>query len=307
MTSTHLIQTWPSLPLAEWQDTYTTLQLWLQIVGKVRLKQSPPLNHCWQSTFYVTSRGLTTSPIPYYDRTFEVHFDFIDHCLKINTSEGTSEYFHLTPMYVAEFYEQFMELLETLEIEIDIWPCPVEIPNAIPFDDDNTHFAYDPSYAHRFWQIMVHSACVFETFRSRFIGKCSPVHFFWGAFDLAVTRFSGRRAPIHPSVPNLADFVTREAYSHEVSSGGFWPGGGAIVEPFYYSYAYPEPKGFKDSKITDAFYSADFGEFVLPYEAVRQAKDPSQRLLSFLQETYEAAAQSGNWDRVNLERDLKPA
>ncbi len=304
MPHVDLVETWPSLPLESWKNTYATLQLWLQIVGKVRLKQASLVNHWWQATFYLTSRGLTTLPISYGPRTFEVHFDFIDHLLIINTSDGASASLPLTPISVADFYEQFMTLLRSLDVHVRIWPVPVEIADPVPFAEDRIHSAYDREYVNRFGRILVQSARVFETFRCRFVGKCSPVHFFWGAFDLAVTRFSGRAGPKHPPVPNLADFVAIEAYSHEVSSCGFWPGGGPIQEPFYYAYAYPEAAGFRDYQIRtpEAFYSQEFGEFVLPYEVVRQANDPDRKLLTFLQGTYEAAAETGHWDRAHLER-----
>ena len=297
---------WPSLPLEEWQDTYATLHMWTQIVGKVRLKQAPHVNHWWQVPLYVTARGLSTSPMPYGQRIFEVQFDFQDHRLNVHTcGEGeTTRSLPLSARSVAEFYEQFMGLLRSLNLEVRIWPVPVEVENPIPFKQDRTHAAYDPGYARRFWRILMQSDRVFQIFRSRFIGKCSPVHLFWGALDLAVTRFSGRPAPEHPPVPNLAHFVAVMAYSHEVSSCGFWPGGGPVQEPVYYSYAYPEPEGFKNCPVrpASAFYSKEFGEFLLPYEAVRRAKDPDQELLAFVQSTYDAAADTGRWDRVNLER-----
>ena len=301
-----IFEYWPSLPLEEWQDTYATLHMWTQIVGKVRLKQAPHVNHWWQVPLYVTPRGLTTSPIPYGQRTFEVLFDFNDHRLIVHAfGEGeTTGSLPLSARPVAEFYEQFMDLLRSLNLEMRIWPVPVEVENPIPFKQDRTHAAYDPEYARRFWRILVQSDRVFQIFRSRFIGKCSPVHLFWGALDLAVTRFSGRRAPEHPPAPNLAHFVAVEAYSHEVSSCGFWPGGGPIREPVYYSYAYPEPEGFKNYPVrpAGAYYSKELGEFLLPYEAIRRAKDPDQELLAFLQSTYDAAADTGRWDRANLER-----
>ncbi len=297
---------WPSLPLKDWQDTYATLHMWTQIVGKVRLKQAPHVNHWWQVPLYVTPCGLTTSPMPYGQRVFEVQFDFHDHRLNVQAfGEGeTTRSMLLSPRSVAEFYEQFMDLLRGLNLEIRIWPMPVEVENPIPFEQDRTHAAYDPEYASRFWRILVQSDRAFQIFRSRFIGKCSPVHLFWGALDLAVTRFSGRRAPEHPPVPNLAHSIAIEAYSHEVSSCGFWPGGGSIPEPVYYSYAYPEPEGFKNYTVrpASAFYSKDLGEFLLPYEAIRCAKDPDRELLAFLQSTYDAAADTGRWDRGNLER-----
>lgn len=296
--------TWPSLPLAAWQNTYATLHMWTQIIGKVRLRQAPLINHWWQVPFYVTARGLTTSPIPYGQRTFEAQFDFLDHRLQVQTSDDAMASLPLSSRPVAEFYGQFMELLRSLDLEVPIWPVPVEVPDPIPFPQDRTHAAYDPGHVRRLWQILVESDRVLHQFRSRFIGKCSPVHFFWGGFDMAVTRFSGRRAPEHAPVPNTPDFVVREAYSHEVSSCGFWPGGGPVQEPAFYSYAYPEPEGFRDYPIrpASAYYSNDLREFILPYEAVRRAEDPDQELLEFLQSTYEAAAERGHWDRANLER-----
>ena len=297
---------WPSLPLKDWQDTYATLHMWTQVVGKVRLKLAPHINHWWQVTFYVTPRGLTTSAIPSGQRTFEVQFDFHDHRLVVHTSgegEKTGS-FPFAPYSVAEFYGRFMDLLHSLDIDVHIWPVPVEVENPIPFKKDVTHASYDPEQVERLWRILVQSDRVMKLFRSRFIGKCSPVHFFWGAFDMAVTRFSGRRAPEHSPVPNLAHFVAIEAYSHEVSSCGFWPGGGPVTEPVYYAYAYPEPDGFRDFKVhTDAaYYHKDFGEFFLPYEAVRTAADPDSVILAFFQSTYEAAAVTGGWNRGELER-----
>jgi hypothetical protein len=278
--------------------------MWAQIVGKVRLKLAPPINHWWHVTSYVTPRGMTTSAIPYGQRTFEVQFDFNDHRLIVNTSDGKTSSFPLAPYSVAEFYGRFMDLLKHLDIEVDIWPVPVEVENRIPFDKDVTHASYDSESVNRLWRILVQSDRVMKTFRSRFIGKCSPVHFFWGAFDMAVTRFSGRRAPLHPPAPNLAHYVAIEAYSHEVSSCGFWPGGGPITDPVYYAYAYPEPEGFRDFEVGPeaAFYNKDLSEFLLPYEAVRTARDPDGELLAFFQITYEAAAVTGGWNRSELER-----
>ncbi|MGE5443393.1 MAG: DUF5996 family protein [Ignavibacteriales bacterium] len=296
---------WPALPLGEWKDTYATLHMWTQIVGKIRLVQSPMVNHWWHSTLYVTSHGLGTSPIPYRNRIFEIDFNFIDHKLVIHTSDGVTRALLLAPRSVADFYGELTAILRSLAIEIEIHSKPDEVPNPIPFAKDHEHASYDAEYANRFWRILAQADRVLKEFRSRFIGKCSPVHFFWGSFDLAVTRFSGRPAPEHPGgVPNLPDSVTREAYSHEVSSCGFWPGGGAIIEPAFYSYAYPEPRGFKDYPVQPkaAFYSPDMGEFILPYNAVRQADNPDEVLLEFLQSTYEATANSGNWDRAALER-----
>lgn len=296
--------TWPSLPLAEWQDTYETLHMWTQIVGKIRLALAPKINHWWHSTLYVTPRGLTTSSIACGTRTFEISFNFLEHQLQIDTSDGTSRRIALVSRSVADFYQDVMGALRALGIDVYIWTMPQEVQEPIPFDQDYKHAAYDPEYAQRLWRILLQADRIMTAFRSRFIGKSSPVHFFWGSFDLAVTRFSGQRAPEHPGgVPNMADWVTREAYSHEVSSCGFWPGGGAVVEPVFYAYAYPTPEGFADYPIQpkEAFYNSQMGEFILPYEAVRQADNPDEVLQSFLQSTYEAAANLGNWDRAALE------
>jgi hypothetical protein len=296
---------WPSLPLAAWQDTYETLHLWTQILGKIRLALSPQINHWWHSTLYVTPRGLTTSTIPYGTRTFEMSFDFLAHHLQIETSDGITRTIALVPRSVADFYQDVMSTLSAIGIDVQIWTMPQEVQDPIPFEQDYKHAAYDPEYAQRFWRILVQADRIMAAFRSRFIGKSSLVHFFWGSCDLAVTRFSGRGAPEHPGgVPNMADWVTREAYSHEVSSCGFWPGGGAVVEPVFYAYAYPTPEGFPDYSIQpkEAFYSSQMQEFILPYEAVRQADAPDEMLLTFLQSTYEAAANLGNWDRAALER-----
>ncbi|MDV2997718.1 MAG: hypothetical protein N4J56_007423 [Chroococcidiopsis sp. SAG 2025] len=302
--STPIDIVWPSLPLAAWQDTYTTVHLWTQVIGKIRLALAPKLNHWWQSTLYVTPRGLTTASIPYKTRNFQISFDFLDHQLQIDTSDGITKRIALAPRSVADFYQTVLTTLSNIGIEVRIWTMPQEVSELIPFDRDEQHAAYDPEYAQRFWRILVQVDRVMTLFRSQFIGKSSPVHFFWGSFDLAVTRFSGRRAPEHPGgVPNMADWVTREAYSHEVSSCGFWPGGGSIVEPVFYAYAYPTSEGFRDYPIQprEAFYSSQMQEFILPYEAVRQADDPDAMLLAFFQSTYEAAANLGHWDRVALE------
>jgi hypothetical protein len=298
------IDPWPELPLAEWKDTLATLHMWTQIVGKIRLRQSPLENHWWNSTLYVTSRGLTTSAMPYNDRLFQIDFDFIDHRLVIETTNGTKRTIALQPQSVAEFYQEMMAALESLNMPVTIWTTPVEVPDRTPFEEDQKHAAYDPEYAQRLWRILVQTRRVFTEFRSRFIGKVSPVHFFWGAFDMAVTRFSGRSAPPHPGAPNVARFVQVEAYSHEVSSCGFWPGGGEVDEPIFYSYAYPEPQGFKDYPIkpSEAFYDKGISEFLLPYEVVRTSDSHDEVLLNFLQSTYEAAATCGNWDRRALER-----
>jgi hypothetical protein len=296
---------WPSLPLEAWAETSATLQLWTQIVGKIRLAQSPWVNHSWHVTLYVTARGLTTSPIPYGIRTFQIDFDFIAHQLVLQSSDGGMGGIALEPQSVATFYRRLMDEMEKLGLHVDIYRLPNEIEDPIRFDQDEVHRSYDREYAHRFWRILVQADRVFKEFRARFIGKCSPVHFFWGAADLAVTRFSGRRAPEHPGgIPNLPDWVTREAYSHEVSSCGFWPGGGPIPYPAFYSYAYPAPAGFSTATIkpSAAFYNTDLGEFILPYDAVRESDSPDSMLLDFLQSTYEAAAHLADWDRGSLER-----
>jgi len=295
---------WPELPLASWQDTYATLHMWTQIVGKVRLALSPLVNHWWQVTLYLTPRGLTTSPIPYGTRTFAIDFDFLDHVLRIATSDGRVSERPLRAEPVADFYAATMAALRSLDLDVPIWPTPVEIEAPIPFAQDYQHASYDPDAAQRFWRILVQTERVFTEFRSRFLGKVSPVHFFWGALDLAVTRFSGRLAPKHGPTPNIADHVVQEAYSHEVSSLGFWPGGGPIPEPVFYAYAYPEPPGFKDARIEpkEAYYHPEMGEFVLPYEAVRTAASPDAALLAFAQSTYVAAADLAHWDREALER-----
>jgi hypothetical protein len=295
---------WPDIPLAAWQDTFATLHLWTQIVGKVRLAKTPWLNHSWHTTLYVTSRGLATSPIPYGNRTFELEFDFIAHRLDIRSSDGRRDEIALRPQSVATFYELLMEALRRLDLSVRISSKPSELVDPIPFAQDEVHKSYDAEYAHRFWRALVQIDRVLKLFRTRFIGKASPVHYFWGAGDLAVTRFSGRRAPEHPGgIPNLPDWVTREAYSHEVSSCGFWPGGGAIDYPAFYAYAYPEPHGFADARVEPdgAFYSLDYHEFVLPYARVAAAPSPDETLLEFLQSTYEAAATLGAWDRQALE------
>jgi hypothetical protein len=297
-------QAWPSLPLAAWSDTCATLHRWTQIVGKVRLAQSPWVNHSWQVTLYVTARGLTTSPVPHGRRTFQIDFDFIDHQLLVQASDGGTAVLPLQPQSVATFYRSLMHELSRLDLRVNIRKRPNEVPDPIPFDQDEAHRAYDREYVNRFWRVLVQADRVFKVFRGRFIGKCSPVHFFWGAPDLAVTRFSGRRAPEHPGgIPNLPDAVTREAYSHEVSSCGFWPGGGSVAAAAFYSYAYPEPAGFAAAAVRPgaAFYSAEYREFLLPYDAVRESDSPDDTLLDFLQTTYEAAANLAQWDRSALE------
>lgn len=298
-------QRWPALPYPNWKDTCATLQLWTQIVGKIRLAQTPWVNHSWHVPLYVTATGLTTTPIPCGARSLQIDFDFLDHVVWLRTSGEHYRQIALKPMAVAEFYAALFADLKALGIEIKIDGMPNEIPDAIPFRDDDVHRAYDPDAAQRFWRILLSSHHVFSHFRSAFLGKVSPVHFFWGSFDLAVTRFSGRRAPPHPGdVPNLPDEVAREAYSHEVSSAGFWPGGGGVIEePAFYSYAYPAPDGFAEARVTPeaAYFHDKLGEFILPYEAVRTSGDPEAMLMDFLQSTYDAAADLGKWDRANLE------
>lgn len=297
---------WPELTLEAWSDTCATLHMWTQIVGKVRTAQSPWVNHSWHVTLYVTARGLGTSPIPHGVRTFQIELDFIDHRLIVQCSDGRTGGFALEPQPVAVFYARLMEELTRLDLPVTISKKPNEVVEAIPFDQDEAHGSYDPVYANRYWRILVQADRVMKRFRARFIGKCSPVHYFWGAPDLAVTRFSGRRAPEHEGgVPNLPDWVTREAYSHEVSSSGFWPGGGPIPYPAFYSYAYPEPPGFAEVAVgpADAFYSTDLKEFILAYDVVRQSPSPDDTLLEFLQTTYDAAADLAGWDRAALERD----
>jgi len=299
-TNSH--ETWPALPQAAWSDTCATLQLWLQIVGKVRLALMPAINHTWSVTLYPTARGLTTSPMPHGAQMLQIDFDFIEHVLLLQTSSGGSCTLPLKPMTVAAFYQQVMTALHDLQTPVRIWRMPCEIANPIPFDTDQTHQAYDPEYAQRFWHVLLQTTRVFTVFRARFTGKVSLVHLFWGALDLACTRFSGRPAPEHPSMPGLSDRVTRDAYSHEVSSCGFWPGAPGM-EPFFYSYAYPEPPGYKETAIrpAQARFDPAFGEFILPYESMRTTADPDTALLEFLQSTYEAAANCGNWDRTALE------
>jgi len=304
-TSVSVPASWPQLPaLSDWQDTCTTVHMWTQIIGKIRLEQGPWINHSWGSPLYVTPRGLTTSAMPHGNVSFAIDFDFVDHALRIHASTGAQHEIPLKPMSVADFYARVMDALERLNLPVDIYARPVEVEEAIPFAEDEHHASYDAEAVHRFWQALVQVDRVFKAFRASFIGKVSPVHFFWGAFDLAVTRFSGREAPTHPGgVPNCADWVMEEAYSHELSSAGFWPGTG-LGEAAFYSYMYPEPEGFREAAIAPdaAYYHADLGEFVLPYEAVRTANDPDATLRSFLQTTYEAGATLGNWDRDALER-----
>jgi hypothetical protein len=295
-------EVWPALPQSAWSDACATLQLWMQIVGKTRLALTPPINHTWNVTLYPTVRGVTTSPMPYGTLMLQVDFDFIDHILIVQTSDGNRQTIPLESMTVAEFYGRYIAVLHAVSCAVRIWPTPVEIADPIPFQQDTTHRSYDREYVGRFWRVLLQTTRVFTVFRSRFRGKVSPIHLFWGALDLACTRFSGRTAPEHPSMPGLPDRVTRDAYSHEVSSCGFWPGSSGI-EPFFYSYAYPEPPGYREYQVApaQAGFDSGFGEFLLPYEAMRQSPDPDKALLQFLQSTYEAAANCAHWDRAALE------
>jgi hypothetical protein len=292
---------WPELPLQSWRETYATLHMWTQIVGKICLALTPKVNHYWNIAFQVSSRGLATPAMPCGgQRTLNMTFDFISHELVAKCSDGAIRSIPLAPRTVAVFYQDTLRMLHELGIDVKIWTMPVEVPDPIRFELDDTHAAYDREYAHRFWQILVRVAPVLQAFRGEFLGKCSPVHFFWGSFDLAVTRFSGRVAPERPN----ADPITREAYSHEVISHGFWPGGGPVPGAAFYAYAAPEPAGFKDVKVApaEAFYSRDVSEFILPYEAVRAQPDPAATLRSFLESTYDAGARLAQWDRASLER-----
>ncbi len=300
-------EAWPPLPQSEWSDTCATLQLWMQIVGKIRLALTPPVNHTWNVTLYPTVRGVTTSPMAYGDRFLQIDFDFLEHALCIEMNAGGKRTIPLQPMCVSAFYRLLKDALASLGADVHIWPTPVEVADPIPFEQDNIHCSYDPEYAQRFWRVLLESTRVFTLFRSRFQGKVSPIHLFWGALDLACTRFSGRTAPEHQSMPGLPDRVTRDAYSHEVSSCGFWPGAPGM-HPMFYSYAYPEPSGYAEYPIAPAAaaYSRDFGEFVLPYESMRTSEDPDRALLEFLQSTYEAAAICAKWDRAALEVDPSP-
>ena len=300
-----VVTRWPELSYAAWKDTRETLHLWTQVVGKVRLALTPWLNHSWHVALYVTSRGLTTSPIPWHGGSFQIDFDFVDHVLWVRTSEGHFRQVMLKPVSVAEFYEDVIIALRELDIQVPINTMPCEIADCIPFEQDTLHKAYDADCAHRFWRVLLSASEVFAHFRTAFLGKTSPVHFFWGSFDLAVTRFSGRPAPRHPGgVPHLPDAVAQEAYSHEVSSAGFWPGGGGPIDyAAFYSYAYPAPDGFGAAKVkpAQATFSKELGEFLLPYDAVRTARDPDGALMEFLQSTYDAAADLAKWDRKVLE------
>ena len=291
---------WPALPLDSWKDTCQTLHMWTQIVGKIRMSLTPLVNHWWNVPLYVTARGLTTSRIPCGDRAFELRFDFLAHQLILETSEGLIKTLPLRPQTVADFYAECMSLLRSAGITVKIWHMPVEVPSPIPFDEDRVHASYDAEKVERFWRILLSVNAVFYQFRSEFIGKVSPVHFFWGSFDLAVSRFSGRRAPERPG----ADPITREAYSHEVSSVGFWPGSGAIANPAFYSYAAPAPQGFAGARVQPAAarYDQGMGEFLLMYDDVRLSSSPSAALLAFCRSTYQAAAELAHWDRNALER-----
>ena len=296
-------EVWPALPQADWSDSCATLQLWMQIVGKIRLALTPHVNHSWNVTLYPTVRGLTTGVMPHGARMLQIDFDFIDHELLLRTSDGGEATIALRPMTVAAFYRQVMQALGELGTPVKIWHLPAEVAQPIPFEEDTTHRTYDPEYVHRFWRVLLQTTRVFEIFRARFIGKVSPVHLFWGAMDLACTRFSGRTAPEHPSMPGLPDRVTRDAYSHEVCSCGFWPGAPGVSDAMFYSYAYPEPQGYREVAVRPeaAHFDANLGEFALPYEAMRTSADPDAALLDFLQSTYDAAANTAQWDRAALE------
>jgi hypothetical protein len=296
---------WPDLPPGKWRDTYATLHMWLQIVGKTRLALAPMENHWWQVALYVTTRGLTTSPMPHGPFTVAVEFDFIAHRLSIGTSNGSTRFFPLTAMSVAEFFTTYMNTLRELGIEAPIMPSPVEVEVAVPFAEDHLHASYDPGAAHRCWRVLVNTERVMKRFRGRFLGKQSPVNFFWGSFDLATTRFSGQRAPRHAGgVPHCPDRVMVEAYSHECSSCGFWPGDGVSKPPAFYAYAYPEPPHYPVQTVEPvaAQYDLQAHEFLLPYDALRTTADPDATLLRFFQSTYEAAADLGRWNRAELDR-----
>ena len=296
---------WPALPLEAWRATYETLHLWAQIVGKTRLALAPMQNHWWQVALYLSSRGLGGSPLPYGEHTLDIDFDFLDHRLVVRRSDGATRALALAPRSVADFYGEYRGLLRGLGMDVRIRPMPAEIPDAIPFGDDRTHASYDPDAAQRCWRALVQADRVLRAFRGRFLGKCSPVHFWWGGFDLSCTRFSGRPAPRHPGgIPNLPDWITREAYSHECISAGWWPGGGALNEAAFYAYAYPEPPGLPQAPVrpAQAYYHPVLREFILPYDAVREADDPDAALGEFLQSTYDAAADRARWDRAALER-----
>lgn len=296
--------TWPVLNYAEWKPTYETLHLWVQIIGKIRLCKTPPTNHSWNTTFYVTSRGLTTSAIPLQDKNLTISFDFLNHQLLFQDSAGAEIKLELKNESVSNFYKRVIGALDRLNVSVSFEPSPNEIVNAIPFIQDTLHSSYDRIHAYRFWQVLVRVDNVLQEFRSNFVGKSSPVHFFWGSFDLAVTRFSGKRAPEHPGgIPHLSDEVVREAYSHEVMSCGFWPGNDIYPHAGFYAYAYPEPSKFSQARIMppEAFYHQELHEFILPYEVIRKALDPEATMLSFFDSAYRAAANLGQWDRDMLE------
>lgn len=290
---------WPALPYGDWKDTYATLHMWMQVVGKVALAQAPPLNHSWAVAFHVTPRGVSTYLLPHGRRSFTIEFDLLDHQLVVTVSDGTVQKLGLSNQSVAEFYRAVMTLLEQLDLGVRVWSMPVEIPDPIRFEDDTIHHTYDPAAANRWWQIVARITPIFNRSRAEFLGKASPVHFFWGAFDLAVTRFSGRPALLREGPAFMSD-----AYSHEVISHGFWPGSGPLLEPSFYSYAVPEPAGLKNAEVqpSAAYYHRELGEFILPYEAVRTAPDPEDAIRSFIESTYDRAATLGGWDRVALER-----
>jgi hypothetical protein len=296
--------TWPALPYAKWKDTLATLHMWTQIMGKIRMTLSPPVNHWWHVPLYVCARGLTTTSVPHGVRSFEMELDFIDHQLVIRTCEGAVRTVQMRPRTVADFYAEVMGVLDELGLSVRIRTLPQEVPDPIPFEQDTTHVAYDAEAANRGWRVLAQADRVMREFRGRYLGKSSPVHFFWGSFDLAVTRFSGRDAPVHPGAPGVADGVTREAYSHEVSSAGFWPGNDLFPEPAFYAYFYPGPEGYSTARVGPeaAYFSTDLGEWLLPYEAVRTAADPDAALMEFLQTSYAAGADLAGWDRAALER-----
>jgi hypothetical protein len=299
-----MTERWPDIPYESWKDSCATLHLWMQIVGKYRLARTPWVNHSWHATFYVTPRGLTTSPIPADDRSAQFDFDFVDHQLIGTLDNGTTEVLPLLPMTVADFYTRFLALTDRLGVRTKIHGSPNEVPDPVPFEQDTIHGSYDAEAVNRFSRALVQIDRVLKDFRTSFLGKVSPVHLFWGSFDLAVTRFSGRAAPLHPGgIPALPDAVTREAYSHEVSSAGFWPGGGPVDYPAFYSYAYPAPDGFSTESVSpgEAFFDEKAGEFILPYDAVRNASDPEAVLLGFLESTYDAEARLAKWDRASLD------
>ena len=295
---------WPALPYAEWKDTLDTLHMWMQIAGKVRMELTPAVNHWWHVPLYVSARGLTTGPIPHGTRSFELEFDFLDHRLFVRACEGDVRAVEMRPRTVADFYAELMAALEGLGLGVRINTMPQEVADPVRFEQDTTHASYDADAASRFWRVLAQADRVLREFRGRWLGKCSPVHFFWGSMDLAVTRFSGKPAPPHPGAPGLPDSITREAYSHEAASAGFWPGNAAFPQPAFYAYFYPEPGGYKTATAGPeaAYYGTDFGEWLLPYEAVRTAPDPDAALMEFLQSTYAAGADLAGWDRAALER-----